>query len=355
MKKIILGGLLSTTSLLAFSQTSSVSIYGVADSFVGSYRGSANSTRLTEGGIAASQLGFRGIEDIGGGLKAIFDIQAGFSLDSGIGTVPATGSLAGGLQFTRQSFVGLNSNLGTLTLGRQYTPFFRGLVRYDPLGNNASFATSTLSNQTEGQTGFVFGSQGVRAENSILYVTPATLPIEVQVMIAPGEATNSSGNYASALLGYKIGSLNMSYAYQNKQSGSSIAFVANPTTSTSQIVGFSYTPSNWMVGGSYVKHKVDVVNSLNANVTNLGARYDFLGNQSVNLSWSKRDLVGSPNDTVASAIRYDYKLSKRTTLYAGYLTVKNSGKASIASNLLTITANSGNSGGLNMVGMTHRF
>jgi predicted porin len=355
MRKTLSGAALASVSLISFGQTSTVTLYGAADSFVGSYRGSASSTRLTDGGIVASQLGFRGKEDLGGGTSAVFDMQAGISLDSGTGTVPATGTTAGGLQFTRQSFVGLSGTWGALTLGRQYTPYFRGLVRYDPLGNNASFSTSTLTNQTEGLKGYVFGSQGVRAENAVLYVTPESLPVEVQVMVAPGGASNSSGNYSSALIGYKVSNFNMSYAFQQKKSGSSIAVVAAPTTSTSQIVGFSYTPQNWMFGGSYAKNKVDTAGALNANVLNLGARINFAGNQSVNFAWSRRDLVGSPNDTKAYAIRYDYLLSKRTTLYAGYLALKNSGKASIATNLLTINANSGDSGGVALLGILHRF
>ena len=355
MKKLVIGGTLAGVALLAFGQSSSVAVYGAVDGFVAAYKGSSNTRRLTEGGIAASHLGFRGDENLGGGLSAYFDIQAGFGLDTGNGTLPSTGSAAGGLQFTRQSLVGLSTPAGKLSLGRQYTPFFRGLVRHDPLGNNASFATSTLSNQVEGQTGYIFGSQGVRAENSVLYVTPATLPVEVQLMYAPGEASNRSGNFLSGLLGYKLGSFSTSYAYQRKNSGTAAAPVASPVKSSSQIIGFNYSPQGWMVGATYARNTVDLPGSLSSRVLNVGGRYDLAGPHSVTLSWSKRDLVDSPNDTSAYAIRYDYRLSKRTTVYGGYVAVQNSGRAGIAINLTTITPNSGHDGSVTMLGLMHRF
>lgn len=69
MRKILVGGLLAAGSLSAFAQ-STVTMYGIADTFVGFAKGAANDTRLMDGGNLASQLGFRGVEDLGGGLKA---------------------------------------------------------------------------------------------------------------------------------------------------------------------------------------------------------------------------------------------------------------------------------------------
>ena len=69
---------------------------------------------LQSGGMSASRWGLRGVEDLGGGVQALFVLESGFSLDDGK-------SMQGGRLFGRQAFVGLSSSLGALTFGRQYT------------------------------------------------------------------------------------------------------------------------------------------------------------------------------------------------------------------------------------------
>ena len=84
MRKILIGGVLAAGSLSAMAQ-SAVTFYGVADTFLGFSKGAGTDTRLMDGGNVASQLGFRGVEDLGGGLKAKFTLEGGLNLDSGVG------------------------------------------------------------------------------------------------------------------------------------------------------------------------------------------------------------------------------------------------------------------------------
>ncbi|QVN21313.1 porin [Burkholderia pyrrocinia] len=113
-KKIVLVAVSSAFAMAAHAQ-SSVTLYGALDAGITytSNMGGHAAWQQTSGGIDQSRFGLRGTEDLGGGLKAIFTLESGFGLN--------TGGLAnnGGL-FNRQAFVGLSSNYGTVTLGRQY-------------------------------------------------------------------------------------------------------------------------------------------------------------------------------------------------------------------------------------------
>lgn len=80
---------------------------------------------LQSGGMSASRWGLRGVEDLGGGVQALFVLESGFSLDDGK-------SMQGGRLFGRQAFVGLSSSLGALTFGRQYTPLGTALANFSP-------------------------------------------------------------------------------------------------------------------------------------------------------------------------------------------------------------------------------
>ena len=115
MKKSLLAfAALSTFAGVANAQ-SNVTLYGIIDEGVNviTNSGGQHLYNLSSGEIQGSRWGVRGTEDLGGGLKAIFDLENGFDINSGkLGQ--------GGLMFGRQAFVGLSSRLGTVTLGRQY-------------------------------------------------------------------------------------------------------------------------------------------------------------------------------------------------------------------------------------------
>ena len=149
MKKLALAALAALATLTpggAIAQ-GSVNLFGTADVYIGTAKsGSQTIKRMAEGGLAASRLGFRGSEDLGGGLRANFLLEGGIALDTGAGTLPGPG-----FAFTRQALVGLSGQWGSVDLGRMYTPMFYTLFRADPFGLNAVFspfarwASSTMS------------------------------------------------------------------------------------------------------------------------------------------------------------------------------------------------------------------
>src|SRR5262245_39183159 len=111
------------------SAQSSVTLYGVVDAFYQYATGGNSINRLQSGGINGSRLGVRGAEDLGGGLKALFTLESGINLDDG--SVGQSGVFWG-----RQAFVGLGSDFGTLTLGRQYSSVYFVTTDLSEFSNN---------------------------------------------------------------------------------------------------------------------------------------------------------------------------------------------------------------------------
>jgi predicted porin len=157
----------ATISVPALAQ-SSVTLYGVLDTGVsyqssqttlGSTSGGRSNLKLASGVWYGSRFGFKGAEDLGGGLKAIFQLESGFNLDTGAAQFTNAA-------FSRQAWVGLSSpQYGTLTAGRQYTPYYTLISPYGP--------TIWLTAFTGAHPGDVDGMDTTyRANNSLVYISP---------------------------------------------------------------------------------------------------------------------------------------------------------------------------------------
>ena len=147
-------GLFATT---AFAQ-SSVTLYGVADAGIeylsnvpSASPGGSNQVRMTSGNMSTSRWGLRGVEDLGGGLKAIFELESGISFDTGAQNNSTR-------LFDRSAFVGLGSKYGQLTLGRQTTPMYDTTLQLDPMGFAPRYSLFKMDDVLAG-----------RADNAIKY------------------------------------------------------------------------------------------------------------------------------------------------------------------------------------------
>jgi predicted porin len=183
----VLAGVAATCLPLAGAAQSNVVLYGIADVAIEYSNPDANATdttpgesgvRLVSGGHSASRLGVRGVEDLGGGLKAIFAFEHGLSLDtgdtSGAFTPPAT------LQFwNRQAWVGLDGAWGALTAGRQYTLLWDTLIATDASGFGFYQNVSQLFNN--------------RVDNSVVYRSPSLAGFTGYAMVAFGEDLTAGG------------------------------------------------------------------------------------------------------------------------------------------------------------------
>src|SRR4051812_4868252 len=125
----------------AASAQSSVTLFGIVDATISHYSGGGqHNTILTNSGYNSSRLGFRGTEDLGGGLAASFWLEAGINNDNGSFTSANTNNTlggatgGGGLTFARRSTVSLSGGWGEVRLGRDYVPTFWNTTLFDPFG-----------------------------------------------------------------------------------------------------------------------------------------------------------------------------------------------------------------------------
>ncbi|NUZ09112.1 porin [Piscinibacter koreensis] len=188
MKKSVLAlAVLGAFTGVASAQ-SSVTLYGTVD-LSGRYvknEGSARRFSLGSDGLNSSQLGFRGVEDLGGGLKASFVLLAGVNADSGT---------TNGKFFNRRSTVSLSSNAGEIRLGRDYTPTFWNMTLFDAFGT-VGLGSSLNTAQRH---------PGTRQDNTIGYFLPTNLGGLYGQFMAGSSEGGTSGDRAARYLGGRVG------------------------------------------------------------------------------------------------------------------------------------------------------
>ena len=344
MKKSLLA--LATLGLFAgaASAQSSVTLFGIVDAAYGHVSANGKSvTGLSNSGLNSSRLGFRGVEDIGGGLKAGFWLEGALSNDDGN---------AAGLTLQRRSTVSLMGGFGEIRLGRDYTPTFWNTTVYDVFGTNGvgqSMTPNMISAAGAGNT-----TNGVRANNSISYFLPAMGGISGQVMVAFGEAGaaaagTKNNNYFGFRLGYGAGPLSAHVAY-------------GKTTGSTSALDTKYTN----IGASFDMGAVKPMLFWGTEKAGNGAKVTGielsalvpLGAGNFKAAVSRYDVANSSNDWNKFAIGYDHNLSKRTALYTTYARVSNKGAQTkaVANNGLSAGASAagGNSTGYEF-GLRHSF
>jgi predicted porin len=175
------------------SAQSSVTLYGVVDNaltYVSNQKGSSN-VYMSQGNLQASKFGLLGSEDLGAGTKAIFRLESGFNSLTGAQS-------SSGYMFNRQAYVGLsNDHYGTVTLGRQYTPYFQMVGALGPTG--------VLTGATGAHPGDLDAlDTTLRFNNSITYLSPTIAGLQMSAQYGLGGVPGSiaNGSHFSAAFRY---------------------------------------------------------------------------------------------------------------------------------------------------------
>jgi predicted porin len=336
----------------AASAQSSVTLFGIVDATLQYGRGSvSNKTQLGNSGYNSSRLGFRGTEDLGGGMSASFWLEAGLNNDNGSGAATNTNNQttgtstasAGtqGLTFNRRSTVSLGGGWGEVRLGRDYSPQFWNITVFDPFGTNGVGTTMTMVAGAGGSG--LGGPVAVRSSNSIGYFLPGNLGGfygQVQVYLGEnnrdGAATRRDGNGTGLRLGYANGPINAAVAYSRTR------YAAGDITQAN--VGGQWDFGVAKLMGQFARDRVQAA----SNVTGKGWLIGGLvpvGPGEIRLSYSqyKTTAAGTPKSNKL-ALGYVHNLSKRTAVYTTYAHVRNRGGASLALNGAATGANSNSSG-----------
>ena len=309
-----------TVSTASFAQ-SSVTLFGVVDAAVTyTKKGAAKTTSMTDSALNSSRFGVRGEEDLGGGLKAGFHLEAGVNNDNGTGDATNTNnqdptaaaaprSGTQGLTFNRRSTLSLMGGFGEIRVGRDYTPLFWNHTVYDPFGTNGVGASQALSGAAPATL-----IAGVRASNSIGYMSPSFSGFKVQLQTFLGEnASNSadgknsgSGNgiratYDQGPLSLALATAKYDTALNAKHDGTN--FGASFDLGVAKVMGL-YSEDKDSVGGVNADKVKGYLVGLTAP----------LGAGTAKAAWSNSK-QGSTMDTDKFAVGYVYGLSKRTSLY----------------------------------------
>ncbi|HBF49802.1 MAG TPA: porin [Massilia sp.] len=352
--RLIPAAILLTLANGALAQ-SNITLYGLTDAGLVRESGGAagSSTKLSSGVGTASRLGFKGKEDLGGGVAAVFTLEAGILIDTGAQD-------AAGKAFNRQAFVGLESRqLGAITVGRQYTPTYNALGQVgDPFGSGYSGSAKNL---------FPVAGANLRADNSILYTSPNWNGFNANVLYSLGEVAGDSkaGRQINLGINYSGGPLNARLTYNNRNNdtasadnpgGRNIMFVANYDFrivkmyfAYSDDEGLNSAPLNNSTPRPYGR---DFQPSLKGNDTLIGASIP-VGSGTVMASYIRKDDKTAFNQDAAQyAVGYLYSLSKRTGIYTSYgkIVNKNGAGYTVGNN-----SNAGTGDKAYNVGIRHAF
>ncbi|CAD5372786.1 Porin [Rubrivivax sp. A210] len=307
----------------------SLTVFGIADLAVRSVTNDGPGTMksLVSGSSSTSRLGFRGVEDLGGGLSAGFHLEHGILLD--IGTAASATQF-----FDRRATVSLASTtLGELRAGRDYMPTYTVWTRHDPFSYVGVAGSNNLVNATPtGPIRSAFGSNpntAVRSSNAIEYLLPAGLGgLEGGVLLAAGEGGAVASGLAkvvSVRLGYAAGPFGVAVATaSSKNSQTSGGAFKDNTVAARYDAGLVRLAVAWR---EFKQATATQTNTLLAAVVPLGA-------SELKLSYNKADMGGRVGTTRIEAngasqigLGYVYNLSKRTSLYASYSRLDNEGTA----------------------------
>lgn len=314
---------------LAHAQTQ-VEVYGVVDGYVEAYDNGAETTgRVGSGGKAGSRLGFRGTEQLGGGLAAYFSLESGILLDNGKST-PDNPSGSGYL-FQREALVGLRGGFGSLSLGRQYTPHFMALAMNDPAGLGMSSAINYFASPSASGINGGPGADGTtRRDNSLVYATPKFAGVQATVLASAGETkdvagspSNKVGNAYNLGLRYAQGALsaNFSYLIQQPLYRNVLGDEGKDKFLT---VSAAYDFGLVKPAVTYAKKdSKDSVAAPDVSAWQIGASAPLLGGRLIGTFAMIKNDSQAEADASAWGMRYDYPLSKRTTLYGGVTGISN--------------------------------
>ena len=324
-KKIIALAVAALASTAAFAQTN-VTIYGIADASVSATTNLGATTgqtgfKVNSGTLSTSRIGFKGVEDLGNGLKALFTLEYGLAIDdnTGIGT---------GTNIARQQFVGLTGGFGTVIAGRLQTTGLDFTVAGSALGGSAPLGATNVATATAG-TGLINGTQMItglygRQSNAVAYVSPSFGGVVVAYNHAriteAALSTNTTDSHGDLIsVGYDNGPISAGAIYTKATMANTLANDNLKEWGLRAGYDFkvvklqaTYQQAKSDDTATYVgKDKKWVVSA----TVPIGAKLAVIG-EFASLSV---DSTAANDDVKVGTLATTYALSKRTTAYAAFV------------------------------------
>lgn len=331
---------------------SNVQVYGLLDVGVenanNTSAGGGSMTRVISGGMNTSRWGFRGTEDLGGGLKAVFNLEGGILMD--------TGAQDGAL-FKRQAYVGLEGAFGRVVIGRSFTSVYDTVISFDPMGFAPYYSWAT-SGPATGPSKYGFTT----AYDNLIKYAGSFGDFRFGANYSAGEQTTGVADSAKmgGTVAYKIGGANLMATYE-RNNGNTVPATGNRDENNVWHVGANYETGPlkfWAVLRDYnLKAGRAATPDVKATTTWGGVAYK--PNEVTTLTAAvyhinvKNVAAGRDADPTMYVLRYRYALSKRTDLHVSgaYAKAKNGQLTGLSRD----DAGFGNSQRGITAGMQHRF
>jgi predicted porin len=305
---------------------SSVSIYGIVDTGV-EYVNNANPGkdgvfRLSSGAMNTSRIGFRGSEDLGGGLKAVFQLENGFKIDAGEFD-------SAGLLFGRQANVGLEGGFGRVVAGRSFSTTYDFILPFDPMGYSGQYSWVTSAGVTGGRKDGML----TNLPNMIKYLGKSG-GFKLGATYGFGETAGDNGDGAKYALGigYETGPFRVAATF-DRINGTATGVNGDYDRTTSIHLAGDYQLSSHLdLNLGYRNYKKTLASHAAALRSDFfwgGASYKvtpvvtLIG--AIYYQNIKNVASGKDADPIMYSVRGKYALSKRTDLYlsAAYAKAKN--------------------------------
>lgn len=318
---------------LAHAQTN-VTVYGVVDvglKYDNSTSGKGTWSEST-GNRLGSRLGFRGTEDLGGGVRVAFTLESGFNPDDG--TLNNGGRLWG-----RQAWVGLEGGFGKAYLGRQYSSTYLALKAIDPFKNQEAGNAQRTYGYGIGQVDPIS-----RSDNTITYQTPAAGGWYVRGGYKFGESTNGFRTNSSKFVDvvHESDRWVMHASWQDTDgvalgaATTQLGGIVAPTGLGSATVraknafaGVVYNLGFMKLHAGYGDTKLSAVGATDIRNTLVGITVP-VPTGTVIASWNRSDLRDLANGVSQQAgIGYTYSISKRTDLYSSASWTRNGNEVAL--------------------------
>lgn len=418
MKTKLLAALIGTCFALPALAQTNLTIYGIVDAGVQVSRfGNGTQTDLASGIAEGSRLGFKGTEDLGGGYKAVFNLEARLELDNGgnragyIGKYPNFALVSGapapapvsaalasslgannaiinadGALFDRTALVGMITPVGAFLLGRQYTPAYEVFNNADTF---ESGSVGTWGNIGAGTSSFYTPGVAIRASNALQYRIQLPNGIAASLMYSP-EAVGSgslglSDRFFGANLRYEANGFNVGIGHNRENN------TTGAKSLQTSVIGGSYDTGTMKFFAGYTKIKNDnpgigtalapsiaaalgttgapllpgVIATINRNARidldslSLGMHYRIGSGRIMGTVARNKNDLSPDSDVTLFALGYDHFLSKRTDVYVFLARANNEANAQYALGGAGypggFTTRGGQDASAVQIGIRHRF
>jgi len=277
----------------------------------------------------SSRLGVRGLEDLGGGLSAIYQYEFGVDVTEG----------TSGFEANRPKWVGLKGGFGSVTAGTQWSTYYNVTGVADIFNSNRSFATDT---------GYLGGEWGSRLDNSLLYTSPNMSGFTAQAMLVMNSTNTRVPNTSDSVdlwqlgFNYSNGPIYAGAAYSQLSNSDEATFEGDDLAQWA-LVG-AYKPGPFSIGVLYEQGDLNTISLGTAtpidafpltDIDDTWSLYVFgsytFGNNEIKAAYGYMepdgsyilDVVGARSQSYSEIqnllLSYQYNLSKRTRVWVEYL------------------------------------